>query len=207
VLSQKNPKEKLCLLSVLNSTAPRLAGESPRTVATSSNEQSGAELSLLERRVIFKQNLRKTEDSRMEIFERTQEQSDCDLWYKERRGRITGSVCGRIINRNTNIYPTSLLKTLFNSHSDISTAAMVMGKQQEVPILARYIQNKRQNGHPDITTSAAGFLVHKEHGWLGASPDAVVNDGESKGCAEFKAAVSCWEKSLTQAASSSSNFV
>lgn len=83
---------------------------------------------------------------------------------------------------------------------------MVMGKQQEVPILARYIQNKRQNGHPDITTSAAGFLVHKEHGWLGASPDAVVNDGESKGCAEFKAAVSCWEKSLTQAASSSSNF-
>lgn len=78
MLSQKNPKEKLCLLSVLNSTEPRLPGESARTVTTSSttssNEQSGAELSLLERRVIFKQNLRKTEDSRMEIFERTQEQ-------------------------------------------------------------------------------------------------------------------------------------
>ena len=66
----------------------------------------------------------------MDVFQKTQMQSECNLWFEERRGRITGSVCGRIINRNPNIYPKSLLKTITRISSN-TTAAMAMGKQQE----------------------------------------------------------------------------
>ena len=60
-----------------------------------------------------------------------------------------------------------------------------MGKGQEPQILAGY----QKNGHSDLPAQRAGFLVDKEYGWLGASPDAVVIDDSGKGCAEIKTAV------------------
>lgn len=80
-----------------------------------------------------------------------------------------------------------------------------MGKEQEPLILTRYLQHQRANGHPPMNIKSAGFLVDRELGWLGASPDAVIEDGPNgKGCAEIKTAVSKWNKSLTEAASEGS---
>ena len=56
----------------------------------------------------------------------------------------------------------------------------------------------------------AGFLIDKDYGWLGASPDAVVTEhsstSRSKGCVEIKAAVSFWEKSVSKAVTSNKTF-
>ena len=56
----------------------------------------------------------------------------------------------------------------------------------------------------------AGFLIDKDYGWLGASPDAVVTEhsstSRSKGCVEIKAAVSFWENSVSEAVTSNKTF-
>ena len=86
----------------------------------------------------------------------------------------------------------------YNKDSSITTAAMAMGKQQEAQILARYFHQQRVT-QPDTSVQGEGFLIDKEYGWLGASPDAVVTDNSSKRCAEIKAPVSLRYKSITEA--------
>ena len=83
-----------------------------------------------------------------------------------------GSVCGRVIDRNSNIFAKSLIGTVLKT-SSIRTIAMVMGSEQEDRILMRYLQYKRKNGQTDITVKKSGFLIDKDYGWLGASPDWV----------------------------------
>ena len=141
----------------------------------------------------------------MDVFQKTQMQSECNLWFEERRGRITGSYFGRIINRNPNTDPKSLLKSITRT-SSIKKSAIVMGKQQEAQTLARYLLQQRENGNSDTSVQGAGFLIDKVYGWLGASPHAVVTDNPSKGCAEIKAAISLWNKSIKEAVSPSNRF-
>ena len=45
-----------------------------------------------------------------------------------------------------------------------------------------------KNGHSGLTTKACGFIIHPTKGWLGASPNAKVNDPSRElfGVAEFK---------------------
>ena len=64
------------------------------------------------------------------IFNETQLQSQCSLWFKVRKGRISGSVCGKIINRNGNISLPSIIKAITRK-STVTTAANAMGKEQE----------------------------------------------------------------------------
>ena len=113
-----------------------------------------------QRVLVLQEGLNKTADERIDIFRKTQAQSQCSLWFEERRGRITGSVCGRIINRNCNIYPKSIIENVLKISRN-KTAAMVMGQEQEDRILARYINHKRENGHSDISVEKAGFLIGK----------------------------------------------
>ena len=52
-----------------------------------------------------------------------------------------------------------------------------------------YTQHVNANGHKGLTTRPCGFVVHPTMGWLGATPDAFVNDPTyelSSGIAEFK---------------------
>ena len=204
---KENPQVKLSLLSVLNSTSPSNRSLSPPTDKEPSNTNGQSDAcvqqtisssnNIVNQRVLFKESLNKTSNERMDVFQKTQMQSECNLWFEERRGRITGSVCGRIINRNPNIYPKSLLKTITRT-SSITTAAMAMGKQQVAQILARYLHQQPENGNSDTSVQGADFLIDKEYGCLGASPVSVVTDNSSKGCAEIKAAVSLWDKSITE---------
>ena len=83
---------------------------------------------------------------------------------------------------------------------------MVMGQEQEDRILARYINHKQENGHSDISVQKAGFLIDKELVQLGASPHAVANYSSGTGCIEIMAAVSFWDKSISEAASSNNTF-
>lgn len=208
----RNPKQKPAFLSVINTThrinrsataTLPLASSSKSTdpnlsdLGVTSNCTAVEPESVVKRRVLFKQNLNLNEQERNDLFEKTKTQSDCELWYRARAPRITGSMCGRIINRNKNIFPSSILKSLQTS-SSLTTAAALMGKQQEPIILSRYLKHQRDNGNPDISIERAGFLVDKEKSFLGASPDAVVVDSEgtSIGCVEIKAAAGNWESSI-----------
>ena len=221
---EENPKTKLSMLSVINENTKPSSSSSPilpvheqgsdtrdhsETSDSSVPKPRSDSNGVVRQRVFFKETLNKSAAERMDIFLKTQDQSDCSLWFAERRGRITGSVCGRVINRNSNIFPKSLIETVLKT-SSIRTAAMVMGSEQEDRILVRYLQHKRENGQPDIAVQKAGFLIDKDYGWLGASPDAVVTEhsstSRSKGCVEIKAAVSFFEKSVSEAVTSNKTF-
>ena len=125
--------------------------------------------------MLFKEKLTLSEQERNHLFELTKNQSDCELWYTARAPRIIASLFGRIINRIKHIKS-------FKSSSSLTTAATVMGKQQEPLILSRYLIHKPNTRSPSITVERAVFLVDKEKGWLGASPYAVVLSSDVKKC-------------------------
>lgn len=77
------------------------------------DDSVGTAESFTKRGVLFKEKNNLTEEKRMWLFENTMEQSNNELWFKERKTRITGSICGRIIKRNHSIYPLSILKSFF----------------------------------------------------------------------------------------------
>ena len=144
VFQKQNPKEKLAILTVLNPSDPinKTTHISKETAALSNTDTHQQDLpqtkTLRGKRLLYKEKMNKSEQERLNIFHKTQAQTASDLWFIERRGRITGSICGRILNRNTNIYPASILKTMLSNNSNIQTAAMALGKEQERPILSRY---------------------------------------------------------------------
>lgn len=66
---------------------------------------------------------------------------------------------------------------------------MEEGLQQEKSTLDKYKHLMHEKGHTHITVTECVFFVSTEHGFLGASPDALVNDPTSEvidGLAEVK---------------------
>lgn len=66
---------------------------------------------------------------------------------------------------------------------------MAWGVDNESKACRTYVQQMQTNGHPGLQVKKAGFVVHPEKGWLGASPDTWVTDPSSDlkhGIAEFK---------------------
>ena len=209
--SNKNPQQKPAFLSVFSSTekintfarssSTLAANTTTQTEAsTSSNNRDSTAIShvqsVVDKRITFKTSLNLSEQERNDLYENTKNQSENELWYRERTPRITASICGRIINRMKDIYPTSILKCFKNTPT-FTSAETLLGKEQEPFILARYLEYQRENGFPDISAQRAGFLVDKERGWLGASPDGRVDDGKhGTGCVEIKALAGNWDSSI-----------
>lgn len=64
---------------------------------TSASQSSSLMITVVEQRVKFKRSLNKTSEERMTIFNESQLQSQCSLRCEVRKGRTTGSVCGKTI--------------------------------------------------------------------------------------------------------------
>ena len=63
------------------------------------------------------------------------------------------------------------------------------GRDNERRACLEYVRFMKVNGHPRLEVSPAGFVVHPDKCWLGATPDAWVVDPSSDpscGIAEFK---------------------
>ena len=128
-----------------------------------------------------------SDEQRLCLEASTREQNN-ELWHRERRCRITGSKCGRILNQKKRT--EALLKfCLYPRPFDVIPKQIVWGRDKEPAARQGYIQYMRLHGHPNLKAKACGFFVHPEKGWLGASPDADVNDPDSpmsNGIAELK---------------------
>ncbi len=128
-------------------------------------------------------------ESQIENLERlTREQSSNDLWHKARKNRITGSKCGRIIKQKD--HTTSLLRSCIYPKPFIFLPKPIeWGRRYEEHACREYCKYMHLNGHSDLKAKKSGFVVHSLKGWLGASPDAWVEDptvSPCKGIAEFK---------------------
>ena len=143
---------------------------------------------LIERVTAFKESLRLAPDKIREIERETIDQSQSSLWYSARRYRLTASMFGKVLQRLPSTPPDSLVKQLLHPQP-FSTSATEWGKQHEATALKTYVEHQQRSGHDGLIAVSAGFVVCEEHPFLGASPDAYVNDAcsvDQFGLAEIK---------------------
>ena len=140
------------------------------------------------------------------IEEDTRQQSSCKKWFSVRAQRVTGSICGKIVTQKKTIsllrqclYPKPMPEPL--------PPALSWGRQNEAVVCRKSTEFMIRNGHTDLTTHPCSFIIHPTKGWLGASPDAQVNDPSCSlvSIAEFKCPFSKRDQS-PQDACANTNF-
>ena len=116
------------------------------------------------------------------IEEATRKQHDCKRWHEERYGRLTSSGFGEIIKCRQ--YEGHAQRKIYPSQSNLSTAAIQWGKQNE-PIARQLYEQHIQ--HRKLRVHNSGLWV-SNHDFLAASPDGTVydQDGSLKGILEIK---------------------
>ena len=96
-------------------------------------------------------------------------------WRKARTGRVTGSVAGAALGLNPYMTPEQLIRQMVREYhgaeSDFkSNIATDYGKTHEPIAAMSYLAGT--GNHPE----ECGLFVHPEYDWLGASPDALIDD-------------------------------
>ena len=102
-------------------------------------------------------------------------------WFKQRKGRITGSVVGAALGVNPYMTPDALIRRLVRlwhgAESEFNgNIATEYGTLHEPIAIMDYI-NKTGNVIDEV-----GFIVHPEHEWLGASPDGIFENNMGEQC-------------------------
>ena len=131
------------------------------------------------------QNITPDVDTRQQIADETTDQANCKTWHNIRKGRITGSVCDRVISFTGRTPATKLVNDLFKPPS-FSTAATQFGIQNE-PIAISLYTARKQSIDQALTVGSAGFYIDTQKGYLGVSPDGVITCGDgTRGILEVK---------------------
>ena len=142
-----------------------------------------------------------------EIEQNTRDQCRSSLWHSVRRYRISASHFGAIYRRLPTTPPQSLVLQILHPKK-FSSAATDWGIRHEDIALKQYCDLQHQSGHHGLYYCKSGFVISRNHPFLGASPDAVVHDPTRKnqfGLAEVKNPYSCRHMSPVDAAKST-NF-
>ena len=101
----------------------------------------------------------------------TIKQRDCKRWHEERKFRITASNFGLISKRQRN--HLSLTKQLlYKGSTGLSVPSLMWGQQHEADALEVYKQSLGE----EFSMERGGIFISLDHGFLGASPDALVKD-------------------------------
>ena len=102
-------------------------------------------------------------------------------WFKQRKGKITGSVAGAALGVNPYMTPDALIRRLVRlwhgAESEFNgNIATEYGTLHEPIAIMDYI-NKT-----GCVIDEVGFIVHPEHEWLGASPDGIFENNMGEQC-------------------------
>ncbi|KAG5879523.1 hypothetical protein JTB14_029889 [Gonioctena quinquepunctata] len=100
---------------------------------------------------------------------KTRGQSKCDLWFSERRTRITASLFGRVFKGNK---PETMKKIALDitNPPQFKSAATEYGKATEKYALKSYEIEK------GVQCSPSGLHIHRDHQYIAASPDGLVGN-------------------------------
>lgn len=104
-----------------------------------------------------------------EIKQRTPE------WFAQRRGRLTGSNIGAALGVNPWKTPDDLIRQMVREYHGAESEfngniATEYGQAHEPLALMDYL------GKTGNFAQECGFFVHKDHDWLGASPDGTIDE-------------------------------
>lgn len=146
----------------------------------------------------FLRQLTKSETEIHEIEQKTITQSDCALWYEERKIRLTASNFHSVAMRRTSSNPEVLAERLLVGLTK-KTKAMKFGLEKEQSAAERYIEKMKKDGK-NVTVKNCGFRISKSHPFLGASADRLASDEEGGlVLVEIKNPLSTWTCSIKEA--------
>jgi hypothetical protein len=129
-------------------------------------------------------------DEAIDIEMATRGQASNSVWQSQRKYRITASKCYRVASMKPDTSPTKAIKEVLQYNPPYQSKNMAEGVEMEVQILEEYKALMHQMGHIDLAQSVrqCGLFISDE-GFLGASPDALVDDpslSDPEGLVEIK---------------------
>ena len=123
----------------------------------------------------FKESLWISEETIRKIEQDTQDQRHSSQWFSVQRYHITSSMFGTILRHRDDTPPDSLVVRILQQ-KQLSSAATTWGVQNEARAVQQYICFQHAHGHDNVMVTPSGFLISKQHPFLGASPDGAVYD-------------------------------
>lgn len=122
----------------------------------------------------FLKSITYTEEQTRLIEKATTTQRKSKRWYEERKYRITASNFGLVAKRKRN-HCALARQLLYKRADNLSVAAVMWGQQHEIDAIRAYKKSLK----PGLYVEEAGIFV-SSCGFLGASPDGVVCNGEKR---------------------------
>ena len=158
------------------------------------------------------EKLFKTKEQLHDIECNTRGQSDSELWFQERRLRLTASNFGLVLKRRENTFPKSILSKQFSSAGSKtkSPQACQWGHSNEQIAIVKHLENCFYDGQQIKACVECGLVVNAQAPWLGASPDCLLYDpSEEKpyGIGEVKCPFSKKDMTIEEACMDSSFYL
>ena len=102
-------------------------------------------------------------------------------WFKQRKGKITGSVAGAALGVNPYMTPMQLIRRMVREYHGLESEftgniATEYGQLNEPMALLGFV-NKY-----GYAVNEVGFYVHPDYSWLGASPDGIFENNMGEQC-------------------------
>lgn len=145
------------------------------------------------------QDLNVSFENCVEIEQSTKGQSSSARWFAERKGRITASNFGSIMNRKKEINDT-FVRNIFDKKS-FKSAPTSYGQANEKTAKQMYIKSSGNHIH-DV-----GLVVNPLFPFLGATPDAKICEKSLTGILEIKCPYSVRDSTLLEACENQTFFL
>lgn len=121
--------------------------------------------------MLYLDNLKRQLEEKDIIERETVLQAESALWLELRRCLLTASNFAKVCKRRSNISSAPLIKAMLYSYSLDHISAIQHGKTNEAAALEQLARQE----HIDI--KKCGLYIDNRHSFLGATPDAVFDDG------------------------------
>jgi len=120
-----------------------------------------------------------TQEAADKIQIETKQQSQSQLWYKERQWRVTASYFGEVCKMRKSTSPIRLANAITSQcQKPFIPAPCLWGKENEPVAVARYIQHMNTCSK-DVTVTQTGLIINPAFPYLGATPDGLIKDRSS----------------------------
>mgnify|MGYP005950799817 CR=1 FL=1 len=135
------------------------------------------------------------------IEKETVDQANCELWFKERRDRLTASQFGKICKRKKNVNEIFLRNIFPSSNKTFSTSATSYGKGNENSAKRKYLESFQERHIHDC-----GLVINPDFPFLAATPDGKVCFEGKTGVLEIKCPFSARDLTIPEAVQQVSQF-
>ena len=137
---------------------------------------------LNEHEIRFLRKLELTQEQSYQMEQATITQSQCDLWFEQRKHRITSSKAHSIFTRKRNF--ETLVESILNPQPKSQLPSNVRdaldyGIHNEPIARGKYIDILKYELKRDINVREAGLVVQPNLFWVAASPDGLITDRDA----------------------------